>query len=961
MKTKLSKLISNITTRISLFLILIFGIVWISTIYIHYKKNVEELRSISYKQKTEYISSEINRTISLLDYNYSLKMKRIKKQVKQRVYEAYTISQKIYEKHKDSKNKDEIILLIKESLRNIRFFGGTGYFFIYDLTGKSILHPLKPEIENTYKFKNFKDLNGKTIIVDWINNLKTKSEDYDTWTFYKVDDKEKQALKVGFYKLFEPYGFIISTADYLYRVEAELKKETIERIRYITEDSGLNFFIINGDGTTVLNKDYPSFENKHYNDFDNIKAKNIVKKLIDKRNRNGVYIPYNWKKVNSDIYQKKLSYVKDYEKWDWIIGTGVFFDDIEEIIKLKYEELKSDIIRDIILIALFMLLTLLIVYLITKRINLRIYNSLKIFLNFFKEINSTNQKINLDLLEYDEFSKIGQYANKMIETRIKNEKEIDFKNQEVLVNVSLLGEYKKAVDAAAVVSKTDMDGKIIYVNEQFCSISGYSELELINKNHNLVRHPDAPASLYKKLWKTILSKKIWKGVLKNLAKDGSTYYVKSTIIPILDIKGEIKEFIAIRYDVTDLIKQSKQIKFQTTDLLTKLPNRQKLLEDINAKDNLKLLIINIERFKEINEYYGYETGDKTLIAVSELFSELINDKNLKLFKLQGDVFAILGNEYISEQEFKDMSIKFVKEIKSIHLTIDENNLDIHFISGASFIRNYFINAEMARDHAKQENKRLVFFDENKDIKDNLINNVSWTKKLKKTIREDKIVVVAQPIISNKDRNVINKYECLVRIEDDDGSLISPMHFLNIAKKSKLYTKITQTIIEKAFHHFSKTTDTFSINLTIEDIIDNKTVEFIKEKINQYEGISNRLIFEIVEDEGIENYNEVINFIETMKYLGCSIAIDDFGTGYSNFDYLMKLNVDYVKIDGSMIRYLDHDENAKVVTELVVKFAEKLNIKTIAEFVHSEEIHDIVTKMGIDYSQGFYLGEPKRIS
>ena len=98
----------------------------------------------------------------------------------------------------------------------------------------------------------------------------------------------------------------------------------------------------------------------------------------------------------------------------------------------------------------------------------------------------------------------------------------------------------------------------------------------------------------------------------------------------------------------------------------------------------------------------------------------------------------------------------------------------------------------------------------------------------------------------------------------------------------------------------------------------------------------------------------------MKSYGCKIAIDDFGTGYSNFDYLMKLNVDFIKIDGSMIRYLDYDENAKLVTQLIVDFAKKLKIKTIAEFVHSSKINDIVKEMDIDYSQGFYLGEPTKI-
>jgi EAL domain-containing protein (putative c-di-GMP-specific phosphodiesterase class I) len=120
------------------------------------------------------------------------------------------------------------------------------------------------------------------------------------------------------------------------------------------------------------------------------------------------------------------------------------------------------------------------------------------------------------------------------------------------------------------------------------------------------------------------------------------------------------------------------------------------------------------------------------------------------------------------------------------------------------------------------------------------------------------------------------------------------------------------------------------------------------------------VLEIVEDEGIENYNEVSFFIETMKFLGCKIAIDDFGTGYSNFDYLMKLNVDFIKIDGSIIKNIAHDYNAKVVTELIVDFAQRLNIQTIAEFVYNKEVLDTVSKMGVNYSQGFYLEKPKQI-
>ncbi len=173
-------------------------------------------------------------------------------------------------------------------------------------------------------------------------------------------------------------------------------------------------------------------------------------------------------------------------------------------------------------------------------------------------------------------------------------------------------------------------------------------------------------------------------------------------------------------------------------------------------------------------------------------------------------------------------------------------------------------------------------------------------------------------------------------------------------------KLTQKVIKKAFDYFANKDVEFSINLSLEDILHKPTIEFLKEKLEENRNAAQRLIVEIVEEEGIENYQEICDFIEKLKSYGCKIAIDDFGTGYSNFEYLMKLNVDIVKIDGSMIKYINQDLNAKIVTELIVTFAKKLNIKTVAEFVHSQEIHEIVTDMGIDFSQGFYLGVPKPI-
>ena len=183
-----------------------------------------------------------------------------------------------------------------------------------------------------------------------------------------------------------------------------------------------------------------------------------------------------------------------------------------------------------------------------------------------------------------------------------------------------------------------------------------------------------------------------------------------------------------------------------------------------------------------------------------------------------------------------------------------------------------------------------------------------------------------------------------------------MNFLEIAKKSGIYTELTKIILNKAFDTFRNTKYDFSINLCVEDIKDTKTKKLIYNKLKDND-ISHRVIFEIVETEDIENYEEIKEFIERIHEYGAKIAIDDFGTGYSNFEYIIKLHIDYLKIDGSIIKEVTSDKSAELIAETISSFSSKLGIPTIAEFVHNEAVHKKVEKMGLCYSQGYYFSEP----
>ena len=526
-------------------------------------------------------------------------------------------------------------------------------------------------------------------------------------------------------------------------------------------------------------------------------------------------------------------------------------------------------------------------------------------------------------------------------------------------NVSFLDAYKTAIDETSIVSKSDKKGIITYVNKQFCEVSGYKKEELIGRHHNILRHPDMAKDIFANLWKTISSKNIWNGIVKNRKKDGGFYIVDATIIPMLDHEGEIIEYVAVRHDITVLEEQKEQHKI---DDLTLLPNRIKLMEDIKSFNEPLLMRINLNNFSNLNDFYGYGVGDKVIKHVAKLLQQMSTDMDCFVYKLHSDDFAILFKKgYHTEETFENIIVKITKLIESSDIACDEAScIHIKITSGIAFMGNdkdtLFSDANIALKNAKIEHKSYLIYNSSLRKDDDYAKNMVWIKKIQDAISEDRIRPFFQPIIDNE-TGLITKYEALVRLIEQDGKIISPFFFLDIAKTANLYSKITKIMVQKTFEKFENYENyEFSINLTVEDITSQDTVYYILEKLSSYDN-PKRVIFEIVESEEIQDYKEVNNFIKSIKDFGAKIAIDDFGSGYANFEHILTLDADFIKIDGSLIKNINIDRNSLIITEAIIEFSKKLNRKTIVEYVHGEDIYDIVRAYGADYSQGFYLGEP----
>lgn len=535
--------------------------------------------------------------------------------------------------------------------------------------------------------------------------------------------------------------------------------------------------------------------------------------------------------------------------------------------------------------------------------------------------------------------------------------ELEKSNHNLSLTLDELDRYKKVLDHHNIVSKSNLAGFITYANDNFCKISGYSREELLGKPHNIVRHPDTPHETFATLWGNISNKKTWNGILKNRAKDGSAYYINTFIAPFFNEFGDVVEYIAVRHDVTELVKSREVLAHAAnTDALTQLRNRFCLINDLETVKEPSLALIDIDRFSEINDFYGQGVGDQIIISLAQLLVTITKGKT-KLYRLGSDVFALLA-ESMEHQQFLSLLHQVSSEIRAKPFVVYLKPIPLETTIGVSFepASKLLSTCDMALTIGKKQKVPFVVYAEELSLEKEYADNICWALKIKEALEEDRIITHYQPILNNK-TGKIEKYESLVRLIDEEGKLVSPFFFLNIAKKSKQYHEITKRVIKSSFERFEHENISFSINLTIEDILSENFNTYFHLMLQTHD-VKGKVVIELVESEGIENFDQVIQFINKAKECGCAIAIDDFGTGYSNFEYLLRLQPDFIKIDGSMIRYINSGEHTIEVVKTIVDFAKRTGIKTIAEYVCDEAVYNTVNGLGIDYSQGYYFGEPK---
>ncbi|MDF1878966.1 EAL domain-containing protein [Sulfurimonas sp. SAG-AH-194-C20] len=394
-------------------------------------------------------------------------------------------------------------------------------------------------------------------------------------------------------------------------------------------------------------------------------------------------------------------------------------------------------------------------------------------------------------------------------------------------------------------------------------------------------------------------------------------------------------------------------------LISNIPNNTDLIAKLKKEKKLNYFLINLDNFSNINSAYGYEVGDDVLCQVAN-YLNMAKPQRAVLYRFSADKFVLIDERDLSKNEIISISESILSFFSQADILV-ENHLEFKVslsigISSSVGLLN-ITQAETAISELRETRRHHYYiYNPDSEYVKSKERKVYWILRIKEAVANENIVPYFQPIINNH-TGKIEKYECLARIKNEN-EIIPPYMFMDAARTTGNLSYVTKSLISQSFKKFAGTEYEFSINITGEDLLLDYLEFYLLKNVQKYNIDPSKVVLEMLEDITTLDKGTTLTQLNSLREQGFQIAIDDFGAENSNMSRLLELKPDYLKIDGAFIKNIVTDDNSAIIVESIVFLCKKSKIKIIAEYIHNAEVQKKVKALGIDYSQGYYFGEPK---
>lgn len=530
---------------------------------------------------------------------------------------------------------------------------------------------------------------------------------------------------------------------------------------------------------------------------------------------------------------------------------------------------------------------------------------------------------------------------------------------------------------------TDCEGIITFMNPAAEHICGWSEkdaigrpLDVIYQLIDYVTFEPIIGHLDSTLQNGIVQYDIDNMALQ--VKKGGKVDIKSTVSPIRDSNGEISGAVVTFQNITEMRVLNQKLKHQAIhDPLTSLINRgefERLLEDhLTLKEEVvenALMYLDLDQFKVVNDTSGHIAGDSLLKQIAALLQNEVRETDV-VARLGGDEFAILlphcnveRAQKIAEtirQQISSFTFVWESEHFRVGISIGIVPIDQQGMTKTEVLTKADMACYAAKDLGR--NRVHLYTPNDKDLMHRR-DEMQWLSQISNALDDNRLFLFGQRVIPLNKNSKTHHIEVLVRHIDSGSILRTPGAFIPAIERYGMASKFDRWIIQKSLENpelinYLKQGNGRCVNINLSGLTlgDTDMIGFVSNLLSKANLPPRSVCFEITETAAVANFNATAKFIKSMKLLGCDFALDDFGSGVSSFAYLKNLPVEYLKIDGSLIRDIDQSPINEAMVSAINQIGHVMKMKTVAEFVENGNIQDKLVHMGVDYAQGYHVHMP----